>query len=97
MVLTCFFVKMEPCIQICLGKSYAIFDFACMLVYNELDMTEVCVRVYIVIHVDLLFNIWQNNVCALKKKTSSSSQRPMTSDFERFSIPDFIHYIFFLS
>ena len=26
---------------------------------------------------------------------SSSSQRPMTSDFEGFSIPDFIHYIYF--
>ena len=26
---------------------------------------------------------------------SSSPQRPMTSDFEGFSIPDFIHYIYF--
>ena len=26
---------------------------------------------------------------------SSPPQRPMTSDFEGFSIPDFIHYIFF--
>ena len=26
---------------------------------------------------------------------SSRPQRPMTSDFEGFSIPDFIHYIFF--
>ena len=26
---------------------------------------------------------------------SSPSQRPMTSDFEGFSIPDFIHYIYF--
>ena len=26
---------------------------------------------------------------------SSPPQRPMTSDFERFSIPDFIHYIYF--
>jgi len=25
----------------------------------------------------------------------SSPQRPMTSDFEGFSIPDFIHYIYF--
>jgi len=25
---------------------------------------------------------------------SSPAQRPMTSDFERFSIPDFIHYIY---
>ena len=24
-----------------------------------------------------------------------SAQRPMTSDFEGFSIPDFIHYIYF--
>ena len=28
---------------------------------------------------------------------SSPPQRPMTSDFEGFSIPDFIHYIFSLS
>ena len=28
---------------------------------------------------------------------ASSPQWPMTSDFEGFSIPDFIHYIFFLS
>ena len=28
---------------------------------------------------------------------SSPPQRPMTSDFEGFSIPDFIHYIIFLS
>jgi len=28
---------------------------------------------------------------------ASSPQRPMTSDFEGFSIPDFIHYIFFPS
>ena len=27
---------------------------------------------------------------------SSPPQRPMTSDFEGFSIPDFIHYIYFL-
>ena len=26
---------------------------------------------------------------------SSPPQRPMTSDFEGFSIPDFIHYIYF--
>jgi len=26
---------------------------------------------------------------------SSPSHRPMTSDFEGFSIPDFIHYIYF--
>ena len=26
---------------------------------------------------------------------SSPPQRPMTSDFERFSIPDFIHYTYF--
>ena len=26
---------------------------------------------------------------------SSGPQRPMTSDFEGFSIPDFIHYIYF--
>ena len=28
--------------------------------------------------------------------SSSTPQRPMTSDFEGFSIPDFIHYIYFL-
>ena len=33
--------------------------------------------------------------CAVIRVFSFPPQRPMTSDFEGFSIPDFIHYIYF--
>ena len=33
--------------------------------------------------------------CVVIRFCSSPPQRPMTSDFEEFSIPDFIHYIYF--
>ena len=33
--------------------------------------------------------------CVVIRVFSSPPQRPMTSDFEGFSIPDFIHYIYF--
>ena len=33
--------------------------------------------------------------CVVHSVFSSPPQRPMTSDFEGFSIPDFIHYIYF--
>ena len=33
--------------------------------------------------------------CVVIRDFSSPPQRPMTSDFEGFSIPDFIHYIYF--
>ena len=33
--------------------------------------------------------------CRVIRVFSSPPQRPMTSDFEGFSIPDFIHYIYF--
>ena len=33
--------------------------------------------------------------CKVNRFFSSPPQRPMTSDFEGFSIPDFIHYIYF--
>ena len=35
--------------------------------------------------------------CVVIRLFSSPPQRPMTSDFEGFSIPDFIHYIYFNS
>ena len=46
------------------------------------------VDIHIILSVRLLSVLLGHSVC------SSSPQRPLTSDFERFYSPDFIHYIF---
>ena len=43
----------------------------------------------------IFFSIWLLSVLRGHSVFSSPPQRPMTSDFEGFSIPDFIHYIYF--
>ena len=41
------------------------------------------------------FSVWLLSVLRGHSVFSSPPQRPMTLDFEGFSIPDFIHYIYF--
>ena len=43
----------------------------------------------------IFFSIWLLSVLRGHSVFSSPPQRPITSDFEGFSIPDFIHYIYF--
>ena len=45
---------------------------------------------------DIFFSVGLLSVLRGHSVFSSPPQRPMTSDFEGFSIPDFIHYIYFL-
>jgi len=52
-----------------------------IIIHNNICLTFFSVRLLSGLHGHSVF--------------SSPLQRPMTSDFEGFSIPDFIHYIYF--
>ena len=52
-------------------------------------------RCFFVCFVFLFFSVRLLSVLCGHLVFSSPAQRPMTSDFEGFSIPDFIHYIYF--
>ena len=52
--------------------------------------TELC---WLLLQLFLAFDFCR--FCVVIRGFSSPPQRPMTSDFEGFSIPDFIHYIYF--
>ena len=66
-----------------INKLYTYTDLTPLAVYYKLfNYYFFIIRLLLVLHGHSFF--------------SSPSQRPMTSDFEGFSIPDFIHYIYFL-
>ena len=53
------------------------------------------VRDYDIVPFSLFFSVRLLSVLRGHSVFSSPPQRPMTSDFEGFSIPDLIHYIYF--
>ena len=67
-----------------------MLPFSVSQLYNDYNLLDVsCFFVCVFFSVQLLSVLRGHTVF------SSPPQRPMTSDFEGFSIPDFIHYIYF--
>ena len=79
----CLFVNVILCCVVCDG-------FACLWEGTVIGVNPVYVLCFILFLAFDFLSILRGH-----SFFSTPPQRPMTSDFERFSIPDFIHYIYF--